>query len=204
LFNLFRFGSTKTGGQLSSNIDKWKDVGSSTTPSQNLHMPEQSVLVSIKEAPLETLENDGFEAYFVATVIKEMIKKNADVFEGRSWSELTPQDMIKVAGEIDAIRLSKITSSDDLLLIERHKQELAGLVQTEHTNSVIWTYESALNQLHQKALDAINTVQNPQALGKHTIIDDYVSSLPSTSSGSTESENRDPQGHEQPSENKND
>lgn len=116
-------------------------------------------LPELSQVRLETFEDQGFEAYFVADTIKKMIESNPHAFGGRSVFALTAPDMLKVTQHIDSVRRSQVISSEDLMKIERHNGELAALVQKDHADSVIWTYDTLLTELRAQASRAINSVQ---------------------------------------------
>jgi hypothetical protein len=108
--------------------------------------------------PLETFEDQGFEAYYVAKIIKDMIQADPNAFDGRLPFALTAQDMLKVTQHIDSVRRSQIISSEDLMLINRHATEFAALVQTAHASSVIWTYDTLLTELRKQVSDKLASV----------------------------------------------
>ncbi len=116
-------------------------------------------LPALQDVPLETFESQGFEAYFVAKTIKDMIVADSTVFEGRSPLALTDEDMLKVAERINHIRRSHVILSDDLMVIDRYQGELASLVQRSHGSSVIWTYDTLLAELKQQVSTTLQSVR---------------------------------------------
>ncbi|MBX3457856.1 MAG: hypothetical protein KF820_05795 [Candidatus Paracaedibacteraceae bacterium] len=115
-------------------------------------------LPELAHIPLETFESQGFEAYFIAKTIKDMIAKDPAMFKGRSHFALTKEDMLKVAQWVDDIRRSQVVLSDDLMAIDRHTNELAALVHKNHRSSVVWTYDTLLTELRTQTSDALKSV----------------------------------------------
>lgn len=134
-------------------------------------------LPGISSVELQSVVGDGAEAFFLSKVIQDMLEKNDNIFEGRTGGNLIKKDMELISREVDNIRLRHVFSSESLMLIDQHQEELAYIIANDSrfNKSTVWIYDELFEVLKNRNMELINQIKNPGGLLQY-IVEDYEGS----------------------------